>query len=230
MSRSLGITVNAPASQLKGRAAIIVIAVALSLAFAWRCHAGEEASEGGARIVAIGDVHGDLEDFRRILEATGLADSFGNWTGGSATLVQTGDLVERGTKVREVLDLTMSLQQQAPLAGGEVVVLLGNHEVNNLLGYLDYQSTPSGIYSEIFASFADSSSVDRQKRARVLRSHQPHRPIRSLAPLVASYGPPRIDPFRSRRAESVADESRTRLCVHGQPGDHQGDRGVRSNP
>ena len=151
----------------------------------------------------------------------------GNWSGGTATLVQTGDLVERGTKVREVLDLTMSLQQQAPAAGGEVVVLLGNHEVNNLLGYLDYQSTPSEIYSEIFAGFADSSSEDRQKRAlkqwsrwriqfpqcgraqnkqewvaespsricRVLRSHQPHRPLRSLAALVANDGPPRHRPF-----------------------------------
>jgi hypothetical protein len=92
-------------------------------------------------------------------------DDDGNWSGGNATLIQTGDLVERGPRVREVLDLVMALQQQAPEAGGRVIALLGNHEVNNLLAYLDYRSTPTEVYAQIFAGFADEASEDRRKRA-----------------------------------------------------------------
>ena len=117
------------------------------------------------KVVAIGDVHGDIDDFRLILQTAGLIDGDDNWTGGSTVLVQTGDLVERGTAVRQVLDLVMSLQQQAPAAGGRVIAMLGNHEVSNLLGYLDYQSTPPDVYATIFAGFTDDQSADRRKRA-----------------------------------------------------------------
>ena len=133
------------------------------LAISFATLGGATDTEG--RIVAVGDVHGDIEGFRSILRASGLLDSDDNWSGGAATLVQTGDLVERGTKVRQVLDLMMRLKEQAPEAGGKVVAILGNHEVNNLLGYLDYNSTPPVVYAEIFAAFTDDSSEDRRQRA-----------------------------------------------------------------
>ena len=110
-------------------------------------------------LLAIGDVHGDIDDFCAILQRVELIDEQRHWTGGKATLVQVGDLIDRGPKPREVLDLMISLDEQASKAGGEVVSLLGNHEVMNLMGDLRYVSVGN------FASFADSDSEKRRTNA-----------------------------------------------------------------
>ena len=90
--------------------------------------------EAPARIVAIGDVHGANEHFIAMLTRAGLLDAQHRWTGGKTILVQTGDVTDRGAGVRRALDLLMTLEKQASAAGGKVHVLLGNHEVMNLLG------------------------------------------------------------------------------------------------
>jgi hypothetical protein len=93
-----------------------------------------------SRIVAIGDVHGDIADFNSILQKTGLTNEKGNWIGGATVLVQTGDVVDRGPKSRESLDLLMSLERQARKQKGKVIALLGNHEVMAMMGDLRYVS------------------------------------------------------------------------------------------
>jgi hypothetical protein len=45
--------------------------------------------------------------------------------------------MDRGRYVRQLFDLMMRLEKEAEAAGGKVFVLLGNHEVNNLLGKYD---------------------------------------------------------------------------------------------
>jgi len=110
-------------------------------------------------LVAIGDVHGDFDDFTAILQRVDLIDEQRHWTGGKTTLLQLGDLIDRGPKPREVLDLMMSLDQQAEKAGGKVVSLLGNHEVMNLMGDLRYVSVGN------FKSFADDDSEKRRSGA-----------------------------------------------------------------
>jgi hypothetical protein len=109
------------------------------------------------RIVAVGDVHGDFTDFCLILRRTQLVDEQNHWVGGSATLVQTGDLIDRGAQGRESMDLLMALQTEASKAGGNVVPLLGNHEVMNIVGDLRYVTQPN------YAAFADSESEKRRK-------------------------------------------------------------------
>jgi len=109
--------------------------------------------------VAIGDVHGDFKDFSAILQHLGLIDDQRHWTGGKVTLVQLGDLIDRGPNPREVLDLMISLEEQAPKAGGRVVPLLGNHETMNIIGDLRY------VTAENYASFADGDSEKRRKTA-----------------------------------------------------------------
>ncbi|MBZ5657925.1 MAG: metallophosphoesterase [Acidobacteriia bacterium] len=111
------------------------------------------------RLVVVGDVHGDFDDLCRILKRAGLVDDQNRWIGGTATLVQTGDLVDRGPKGREAMDLLMGLEKEAAKAGGQVVPLLGNHEVMNILGDLRYV-TPQG-----YAVFADNESEKRRKAA-----------------------------------------------------------------
>ena len=110
-------------------------------------------------LVAIADVHGDFDDFCAILQRVALIDEQRRWTGGKATFVQLGDLIDRGPKPREVLDLMISLDDQAAKAGGRVVSLLGNHEVMNLMGDLRYVSAGN------YASFVDSESEKRQTNA-----------------------------------------------------------------
>ena len=110
-------------------------------------------------LVAIGDVHGDFDDFCAILQRVALIDEQRRWTGGKATFVQLGDLIDRGPKPREVLDLMTSLDEQAAKAGGQVVSLLGNHEVMNLMGDLRYVTAGN------YASFVDSESEKRQTNA-----------------------------------------------------------------
>ena len=134
--------------------------IVLLLALATLPRAGATPAPDASRsLVAIGDVHGDFNDFVAILQRTGLVDEQRHWTGGKVTLVQVGDLIDRGPKPREVLDLMMSLEDAAAKAGGRVVALLGNHEVMNLMGDLRY------VTPENYASFADSESEKRRTTA-----------------------------------------------------------------
>jgi TPR repeat protein len=118
--------------------------------------AGGMLSTGVARVIAIGDVHGDYESFAAVLRSAGLIDKDGNWSGGKAQLVQTGDIVDRGPDSRAVMDLLIRLQKQAPSAGGAVYCLLGNHEAMNVYGDLRYVST-----AEYLAFAPQNSQADR---------------------------------------------------------------------
>ena len=111
------------------------------------------------RVVAVGDVHGDLPAFPAILADAELVDSAGSWTGGDATLVQLGDLIDRGPSMRATLDYVMRLEAEASRRGGTVVVLLGNHEVMNMTGDLRY------VAAENYAEFADAGSEKRRADA-----------------------------------------------------------------
>lgn len=127
------------------------------LEFFWARSAASPAKP--QNIVAIADVHGDLDDFVAILQRSGLIDQQNHWKAGPTTFVQVGDLLDRGPKPREVMDLMMRLEREARQAGGQVVALLGNHEVMNIMGDLRYV-TPSN-----YAGFATSDSEKLQKRA-----------------------------------------------------------------
>jgi hypothetical protein len=97
----------------------------------------DAAPEAGApppRVVAIGDLHGDLDSALQALRLAGLVDEGGRWAGGETVLVQTGDLLDRGDDGVETVELMQRLQREAAQAGGRVEVLLGNHEVMNLMG------------------------------------------------------------------------------------------------
>jgi len=111
------------------------------------------------RIVAIGDIHGSADGLSAILRAAGLVDDGGKWIGGGARLIQTGDYTDRGEQVREVLDMLMRLEDEAERAGGRAEILMGNHEVMNLL--LDLRDVSPGAY----AAFVDDKSADRRTRA-----------------------------------------------------------------
>lgn len=74
----------------------------------------------------VGDPQGWLEPLRRVLGETGLVGADCHWTGGTATLVVAGDLVDRGPDGIGVINFLMRLQSES---GGRVQVVIGNHDV-----------------------------------------------------------------------------------------------------
>jgi hypothetical protein len=118
------------------------------------------------RIVAIGDVHGDLEQFAAVLRSAGLIDAGNRWSGGKTHLVQTGDIPDRGPSTRAILDLLMQLEKQAKKAGGAVHCLIGNHEAMNVYGDLRY------AIREEFESFQSSNSESLRAKLWEIQAEQ----------------------------------------------------------
>ncbi|MDP9339502.1 MAG: metallophosphoesterase [Acidobacteriota bacterium] len=137
------------------RASLAVLLLASAVLFS----SARTADKPPQVLIAIGDIHGDFDDFSLLLQRVGLADAAGHWSGGKTTLIQTGDLIDRGPKGRQVMDLLMSLEKEAATADGEVRILLGNHEVMNILGDVRY------VPAEDYTSFADNESENRRKAA-----------------------------------------------------------------
>ncbi len=123
------------------------------------------AAASAERIVALGDVHGSFDGLTAILRTAGLVDEELRWIGGDAILVQTGDLMDRGAGIRNVFDLLIDLETQAEEAGGRLVALLGNHEVNNLVGFRDGVAMEGTLPTPIYATFVDADSETRRARA-----------------------------------------------------------------
>lgn len=132
------------------------------LLFVLLCATGAPAADwrwtGVERIVAVGDVHGAYDSLVRTLGNAGILDAEGGWAAGAAHLVVTGDFLDRGPDSRRVMDLLMRLEGEAAEAGGRVHVLLGNHEVMNLVGDLRYVSAAE------YSAFADEESPAERAR------------------------------------------------------------------
>lgn len=105
-------------------------------------------SAPGRRIVAVGDLHGDLDKARCALETAGVLSSDGQslWIGGETVLVQLGDILDRGEDELAILSLLKSLDIQAKAHGGAVFQVNGNHETMNVEG--DYRYVDNGALDE----------------------------------------------------------------------------------
>jgi len=98
------------------------------------------------RLVAIGDLHGDLSATKAALRAAGAIDASDTWIGGNTVLVQTGDILDRGNDEQEIYELLDALTKQAKAAGGDIVLLDGNHELMN--GALDFRYVTPGSHDD----------------------------------------------------------------------------------
>lgn len=110
------------------------------------------------RIVALSDPHGAYDAMVRTLTNADVIDGDRNWSGGDAHLVITGDLMDRGADSRKIMDLVMQLEEQSIADGGMVHLLLGNHEVMNLVGDLRY------VAPDEYAAFSDDESPQERER------------------------------------------------------------------
>ena len=137
----------------------------LSIALPSQVVAGDWRWAGVDRVVAVSDVHGAFDAMTTTLAKAGVLDEKLRWNGGATHLVITGDILDRGPDSRKVMDLLMRLEGEAVDAGGRVHLLLGNHEVMNLIGDLRYVS------KEEYAAFADDESQeDRERSFEVFRA------------------------------------------------------------
>ena len=94
--------------------------------------------QGVERIVAIGDVHGDYDSYLTTLREAGVVNRRGKWVAGNTHLVQVGDIPDRGPDTLKIIGHLQKLEKQAKKAGGQLHLLIGNHEYMNIIGDLRY--------------------------------------------------------------------------------------------
>lgn len=114
--------------------------------------------DGVERIIAIGDLHGDYDHYLAALQAAGLVNAKGKWSGGTTHLVQTGDVPDRGPDTVKIIEHLGKLAKEARKKGGRVHNLTGNHEAMNVYGDLRYVS--AGEYEE----FVNRNSTNLRDR------------------------------------------------------------------
>ncbi len=112
-----------------------------------------------SRVIAIGDLHGSYEKAIELFQGAELIDTEHRWIGGEQHLVVAGDLLDRGTGDRELMDLMIRLQRESRDAGGQVHVVLGNHESMNLLRDRRYVNPKS------YAAWVDDETAKDRKAA-----------------------------------------------------------------
>lgn len=88
-----------------------------------------DGAAGRGRVWAIGDIHGARPRLLELLGQARIVDGRGAWSAGDATGVCLGDYFNRGEDGAGVVGLLRRLQQQARAAGGNLIPLLGNHDV-----------------------------------------------------------------------------------------------------
>ena len=147
---------TAPRPRLGILLAVLIATIALSSPPEARAQSAPLQWNGIDRVVAFADVHGAYTELLELLRETGIVDARDHWAAGNTHLVSLGDLLDRGADSRKVMDLLMRLQGEAQATGGQLHVLLGNHEVMNILGDLRY------VEATEYASYGDlESSAER---------------------------------------------------------------------
>ncbi|XP_074281385.1 shewanella-like protein phosphatase 2 [Silene latifolia] len=86
------------------------------------------------RLIAIGDIHGDLEKCKQSFRLANIIDAADNWSGKTSTVVQVGDILDRGNEEIKILYFLEKLKRQAENSGGKLITMNGNHEIMNING------------------------------------------------------------------------------------------------
>eukprot|EP00581_Thalassiosira_minuscula_P016404 CAMPEP_0183715102 /NCGR_PEP_ID=MMETSP0737-20130205/9461_1 /TAXON_ID=385413 /ORGANISM="Thalassiosira miniscula, Strain CCMP1093" /LENGTH=354 /DNA_ID=CAMNT_0025944171 /DNA_START=27 /DNA_END=1091 /DNA_ORIENTATION=+ len=95
------------------------------------------APTGNRRVIAVGDIHGDMNALVRALTLAKVVTPRDDhcditWTGGTDIVVQIGDLLNRAEpRDEETLSCIVEIERQARDAGGQVMVTVGDHDLHN---------------------------------------------------------------------------------------------------
>ncbi|MBD3330952.1 FHA domain-containing protein, partial [Candidatus Peregrinibacteria bacterium] len=100
----------------------------------------------------VADLHGNYEGYRANFESLGVIDEQGNWIGGDQELVLLGDIVaDRNMTGLKILEELGKLKAQAQEQGGDLHILVGNHD-DWMLSYMMMIDVADG-YNPTYASF-----------------------------------------------------------------------------
>lgn len=83
-------------------------------------------------LMVLSDAHGFYHSLSAVLIHAGIMNPELKWTGKNTVLIQMGDIIDRGQDHKEIDLLLDLLQNQAKKEKGQVVRLLGNHELEIL--------------------------------------------------------------------------------------------------
>ncbi|RDB26317.1 hypothetical protein Hypma_006636 [Hypsizygus marmoreus] len=151
-------------------------------------------------IVAVGDLHGDLPNARRVLNFAGVADEYGNWTGDTDFFVQTGDIIDRGDDTILLFQWMDRLRIQASSTGGVMLSHLGNHEWMNMIGDWRY------VYPTEIKTFGTVAARQHAlSTGHIGRSWAANYTTASRLPLHPSLGAPNA-PYPPHLYQKDADE------------------------
>ncbi|KAF8181545.1 Metallo-dependent phosphatase-like protein [Pholiota molesta] len=135
-------------------------------------------------IVAVGDLHGDMPNARKVLTFAGVVDDHGDWSGNVDYFVQTGDIIDRGDDTINLFLWMERLRAQAAHTGGTVLSHLGNHEWMNAIGDWRY------VYPSELATFGSVAARQRMlSTGRIGRAWAANYTTASRLPLHPSLGP-----------------------------------------
>ncbi|KAJ0244889.1 Shewanella-like protein phosphatase 1 [Hirschfeldia incana] len=117
------------------------------------------------RIIAVGDLHGDLSKARDALQIAGVLSSDGKdqWVGEDTVVVQVGDILDRGEDEIAILSLLRLLDEQAKANGGAVFQVNGNHETMNVEGDFRYVDTRAFDECIDFLDYLEDYAQDYDK-------------------------------------------------------------------
>ncbi|PON57140.1 Calcineurin-like phosphoesterase domain, apaH type [Trema orientale] len=149
------------------------------------------------RLIAIGDIHGDLEKARQSLRLAGLVDGSDKWVGGSTMLVQIGDVLDRGDHELKILYFIEKLRREAARAGGTIVSMNGNHEIMNVEGDFRFV-TQKGV--EEFSIWADWYRLGIRMKSLCSGLEKPEDPFEGLPSGFKNVRKEYSDGFRARIA------------------------------
>ncbi|KAG9077963.1 hypothetical protein FS749_010117 [Ceratobasidium sp. UAMH 11750] len=140
------------------------------------------------RIVAVGDLHGDLVNMKKVLKMAGVINDAGDWSGNVDFFVQTGDIIDRGDDTLKMFVLMDRLREQALQAGGRVLSHLGNHEYMNAIGDWRY------VRDSEIPTFGSIQARQKMISTGWLgQSWRANYTVTSRLPLHPSLGPPNTD-------------------------------------
>lgn len=159
------------------RTAVAISAVLVGVLFGLGPGAAQPAGVG--RVVAIGDLHADINATRAAFQLAGATNARGEWIGGGLTIVQLGDLIGRSDDERQVLEFIFDIQRKAAAAGGSVQALIGNHEV------FGARADNQAVGPDPFPAYEDIEGIRRDDPR--LRHLPPHARARGAALLPGGY-------------------------------------------
>ncbi len=122
-------------------------------------------------LAVLSDIHGQYELMQQLLQANKVVDEQGNWRFADGHLVIIGDVMGRGAQVTEILWWLYQLEQQAEQEGGQLHLLLGNHETMvfyNDLRYVNdkYQQVAAALGTDYSGLFSESSVLGQWLRTK----------------------------------------------------------------